>query len=54
VPLSEVRALREAEQVLGRWADPSEIAEAVYFIASIGASFITRADLLVDAGWVAR
>jgi NAD(P)-dependent dehydrogenase (short-subunit alcohol dehydrogenase family) len=54
IPLSEVRASREAEQALGRWADPSEIAEAVCFIASSAASFITGTDLLVDAGWVAR
>ena len=52
--MAEVKAQREAEQALGRWADPSEIAEAVYFIASSGASFITGSDLLVDAGWVAR
>jgi NAD(P)-dependent dehydrogenase (short-subunit alcohol dehydrogenase family) len=54
LPLSEVRAKREAEQALGRWADPAEIAEAVCFMASSGASFITGADLLVDAGWVAK
>jgi NAD(P)-dependent dehydrogenase (short-subunit alcohol dehydrogenase family) len=54
VPLAEVRAQREAEQALGRWADPSEIAEAVCFMASSSASFVTGADLLVDAGWVAR
>jgi NAD(P)-dependent dehydrogenase (short-subunit alcohol dehydrogenase family) len=54
VPLADVRAQREAEQALGRWADPSEIAEAVCFMASSGASFVTGADLLVDAGWVAR
>jgi NAD(P)-dependent dehydrogenase (short-subunit alcohol dehydrogenase family) len=50
----EVKALREQEQALGRWADPSEIAEAIVFLASDRASFITGADLLVDAGWVAR
>jgi NAD(P)-dependent dehydrogenase (short-subunit alcohol dehydrogenase family) len=54
IPLAEVRASREAEQALGRWADPAEIAEAVYFLASSKASFVTGADLLVDAGWVAR
>jgi NAD(P)-dependent dehydrogenase (short-subunit alcohol dehydrogenase family) len=54
LPLSEVRASREAEQALGRWADPAEIAEAVYFLASSKASFVTGTDLLVDAGWVAR
>jgi NAD(P)-dependent dehydrogenase (short-subunit alcohol dehydrogenase family) len=50
----EVKALREQEQALGRWADPSEIAEVIAFLASERASFVTGADLLVDAGWVAR
>jgi NAD(P)-dependent dehydrogenase (short-subunit alcohol dehydrogenase family) len=54
VPLADVRADREQEQALGRWADPAEIAEAVLFLASAKASFITGTDLLVDAGWVAR
>lgn len=50
----EVKRAREAEQALGRWAEPREIAEAVYFLAGDGASFVTGTDLLVDAGWVAR
>jgi NAD(P)-dependent dehydrogenase (short-subunit alcohol dehydrogenase family) len=50
----EVKALREQEQALGRWAEPSEIAEAICFLASDRASFVTGADLLVDCGWVAR
>jgi NAD(P)-dependent dehydrogenase (short-subunit alcohol dehydrogenase family) len=54
VRFADVKALREREQALGRWADPSEIAEAICFLASERASFITGADLLVDAGWVAR
>jgi NAD(P)-dependent dehydrogenase (short-subunit alcohol dehydrogenase family) len=49
-----VKAEREAEQALGRWASPSEIAEAVLFLADDSASFVTGADLLVDGGWVAR
>jgi NAD(P)-dependent dehydrogenase (short-subunit alcohol dehydrogenase family) len=50
----EVKRLREGEQALGRWADPSEIAEAISFLASDRASFITGSDHLVDCGWVAR
>jgi NAD(P)-dependent dehydrogenase (short-subunit alcohol dehydrogenase family) len=53
-PYGEVKKLREGEQAFGRWADPSEIAEAVYFMASSGASFVTGSDLLVDCGWTAR
>lgn len=39
--------------ILGRLADPSEIAEAILFLASESASFITGADLLVDGGYTA-
>lgn len=50
----EVKKIREAEQAFRRWADPSEIAESIYFLASDAASFITGTDLLVDCGWVAK
>lgn len=54
MPFEEVKKLREAEQAFKRWADPSEIADAIYFLASDGASFITGTDLLVDCGWAAK
>ena len=54
MPFDEVKTLREGEQALGRWADPAEIAEAIGFLASGRAAFITGSDLLVDCGWVAR
>lgn len=54
LPFEEVKARREAEQAFNRWADPAEIAEAIYFMASDSASFITGTDLLVDCGWVAK
>jgi NAD(P)-dependent dehydrogenase (short-subunit alcohol dehydrogenase family) len=54
LPFEQVKAEREAEQAFDRWADPSEIAAAIYFLASDSASFITGTDLLVDCGWVAK
>jgi NAD(P)-dependent dehydrogenase (short-subunit alcohol dehydrogenase family) len=54
LPFDAVKAKREQEQAFGRWADPSEIAAAVYFLASDQASFVTGTDLLVDCGWVAK
>jgi len=54
IPYDTVKREREAEQAFNRWADPQEIAEAIYFLASEKASFITGTDLLVDCGWVAK
>jgi NAD(P)-dependent dehydrogenase (short-subunit alcohol dehydrogenase family) len=54
LPYDEVKRMREQEQAFGRWADPREIAEAIWFLASEGASYVTGADLLVDCGWTAR
>jgi NAD(P)-dependent dehydrogenase (short-subunit alcohol dehydrogenase family) len=54
IPFEAVKKEREAEQAFKRWADPSEIAEPIYFLASEGASFVTGADWLVDCGWVAK
>jgi NAD(P)-dependent dehydrogenase (short-subunit alcohol dehydrogenase family) len=38
---------------LGRTADPSEIAEAIVFLASPQASYITGASVMVDGGYTA-
>ena len=37
----------------GRIADPEEIAAAVVFLASDGASFITGSDIAIDGGYTA-
>jgi NAD(P)-dependent dehydrogenase (short-subunit alcohol dehydrogenase family) len=40
--------------MIQRCADPSEIAEAIVFLASDSASFITGANLMVDGGYTAQ
>jgi len=50
----DVKRMRESEQAFQRWADPKEIAEAIYFLSSDSSSFITGTDLLVDCGWTAK
>jgi NAD(P)-dependent dehydrogenase (short-subunit alcohol dehydrogenase family) len=54
ISFDKVKQSREAEQAFKRWADPQEIAEPIFFLASEGASFVTGSDWLVDCGWVAK
>ncbi|MFI6043591.1 SDR family NAD(P)-dependent oxidoreductase [Nocardia sp. NPDC051321] len=42
-----------SKSALGRWAQPSEIAGAVAFLAADAASFVTGTMLYVDGGWTA-
>ena len=45
---------RASEQALKRLADPSEIANAILFLASDDASYVDGSDFVVDGGWTAR
>lgn len=47
------RARVEARTPMGRWGEPSHIADAALFLASDKASFITGAILPVDGGYLA-
>ncbi|MGH3277076.1 MAG: SDR family NAD(P)-dependent oxidoreductase, partial [Streptosporangiaceae bacterium] len=45
------RASMEARTPLRRLGTPEDVASAVTFLLSSGASFITGIDLVVDGGW---
>ncbi len=47
------RALMKATP-MGRFATPSEIADAIYYLASADSSYVTGTDLIVDGGFTAR
>jgi NAD(P)-dependent dehydrogenase (short-subunit alcohol dehydrogenase family) len=50
----EVERAYENMEPVGRMGQPEEVAEAVAWLCSDAASFITGAALPVDGGWVAR
>lgn len=50
---AQLNAIR-AQQVINRWAQPSELAEPALFLCSDGASYIVGATLIVDGGYTIR
>jgi len=47
---SDLRAQRAGDNLLGRWAEPREVAYSILFLACDESSYITGATLMVDAG----
>jgi meso-butanediol dehydrogenase/(S,S)-butanediol dehydrogenase/diacetyl reductase len=45
-----MRTQRAGDNLLGRWAEPREVAYPILFLASDESSFVTGATLMVDAG----
>jgi len=48
--VEELKTQRQSTSLIGRWADPIEIAYPILWLASDEASFITGATLMVDGG----
>jgi len=47
---AELRGSRASENLLGRWAEPREMAYPILFLACMESSYITGATLMADAG----
>ena len=47
---AELRTQRAQDNLLGRWAEPREVAYPILFLACDESSYITGATLMVDAG----
>jgi 2-hydroxycyclohexanecarboxyl-CoA dehydrogenase len=47
---AELRLSRSRDNLLGRWAEPREVAYPILFLSSGESSYVTGATLMVDAG----
>ena len=48
--MEQLRGERNTTSLIGRWADPIEIANPILWLSSHEASFITGTTLMVDGG----
>jgi NAD(P)-dependent dehydrogenase (short-subunit alcohol dehydrogenase family) len=51
--LKSIKQQMESAHLMGRFGEPVEIANAILFLASDEASFVTGHPLVVDGGWIA-
>jgi NAD(P)-dependent dehydrogenase (short-subunit alcohol dehydrogenase family) len=51
--MPELNEARKRHMLLGRWGQPQDVANAVSFLCSEKASYITGVNLPVDGGWMA-
>jgi gluconate 5-dehydrogenase len=49
-----LHAARRNHTLLGRWGEPQDVANAVGFLCSDAAGYITGINLPVDGGWLAK
>jgi len=52
-PIEQLRTERQTTSILGRWAEPEEIAWPIVFLASDEASYFTGTALMADGGMTA-
>jgi NAD(P)-dependent dehydrogenase (short-subunit alcohol dehydrogenase family) len=50
----EQRARMLADEPVGRYGEPAEVAAAIVWLCSDAASFVTGTAMPVDGGWLAR
>lgn len=50
----ELRDIRSSRMISDRWAEPNDIANACFFLASKDSTYITGQDIYVDGGWLAK
>jgi NAD(P)-dependent dehydrogenase (short-subunit alcohol dehydrogenase family) len=48
---NKIRGNRESHTLLGRWGQPSDVADACLFLCSKESRYITGQDIKVDGGW---